>query len=313
MSLRAAETGSADASSAGDRVCAVVVTYHPGAEVPGHVAAILRQAARVIVVDNEATGESRARLAAFAGNPAVELVHNEENLGIATALNQGVERAFAAGYGWIATFDQDSAIPEDFFSRLLAAHAAYPDRERVAVLAPIYRDRHLGFVYSSAGPVREVPTGDVPVQVTAASGNLVSAAALRTVGGFREDFFIDCVDFEFCLRCRKAGWLVLEVRRVILDHAMGHYRQIRWLWRNPRINDYDASRRYYQARNLLILYARFGLFDPRWMIRNAWFYARELVKLVLFYENRREKLRAICTGWWHAAAGRRGRWQPGIR
>jgi rhamnosyltransferase len=313
MSPRDAATGPAAEPAAGDRVCAIVVTYHPGAEVPGHVDAILRQAARVIVVDNEATEESRARLAIFADNPAVELVHNSENLGIATALNQGVQRALAAGYEWIATFDQDSVVPEEFFSRLLAAHAAYPGRERVAVLAPLYRDRHLGFIYSSAGPVKEELTGDVPIQVTAASGNLVSAAALQAVGGFREDFFIDCVDFEFCLRCRRAGWLVLEVRRVILDHAMGHYRQIRWLWRRPRINDYDATRRYYQARNLLVLYANFGLFDPRWMARNAWFYGRDLIKLMLFYENRREKLGAIFTGWWHAAAGRRGRWQPGAR
>lgn len=311
MSPRDAATGPAAEPAAGDRVCAIVVTYHPGAEVPGHVDAILRQAARVIVVDNEATAESRARLAIFAGNPAVELVHNPENLGVATALNQGVQRALAAGYEWIATFDQDSVVPEEFFSRLLAAHAAYPGRERVAVLAPLYRDRHLGFIYSSAGPVKEAISGDVPVPLTAASGNLVAAAAFRAVGGFRDDFFIDCVDFEFCLRCRRAGWLVLEVRRVILDHALGRYQQFRWLWRNPRINDYDATRRYYQTRNRLILYARQGAVDPAWALRDAWFYSRDLLKLLLFCEDRPAKARAVLTGCWHAVTGRRGRWQPG--
>lgn len=311
MSIRAAGI-STTKPFAGGQICAIMVTYRPKLEVQGHIAAILRQVARVIVVDNESTAESRALLAFCSEHPAVELINNPNNLGIATAFNQAIARALTAGYEWIATFDQDSSIPDEYFSGLLAAHAAFPERDRVAVLAPLYRDRHLGFIYSSTGPIREVPIGDVPVRVTAASGNLVSVAALKVVGGFRDDFFIDCVDCEFYLRCRQAGWLVLEVRGVILDHAMGHYQQIRWLWRNPRINDYPAPRRYYQARNLLILYANFGFFDPQWVVRNAWFYGRDLIKLLLFCTDRREKMRAVFTGWAHAIGGRRGRWSEEI-
>ena len=296
--------------SAGNRVCAIVVTYHPGPEVPAHIEAILGQVSRVVVVDNEATAESRERLSAFGNHPSVELIENLENLGIATALNQGTARALAGGFDWIATFDQDSGVPEGYFAELLAAHASYPERDRIAVLAPLYRDRHLGFVYSPAGSVRHNLTGNVPVSVTAASGNLVSPAALRTVGGFRDDFFIAYVDFEFCLRCRRAGWLVLEVRRVILDHAMGEYQQRRWLGRNVRINDYSIARRYYQARNLLILYACLGSVDLRWALRDAWFYSHDVIKVLLFGENRWEKVCAMATGYWHAVTGRRGRWQP---
>lgn len=289
-------------------VCAVVVTYRPGAEVPAHVAGIRRQAARVIVVDNEASPASRALLGPLAADPAIELIHNAENLGIATGLNQGVARALAAGFPWIATFDQDSVVPEAFFRRLLAALAAFPDHGRVALVAPIYRDRHLGFLYSSGGHLKEQPTDTVPIPLTAASGNVVSAAAFRAVGGFRDDFFIDCVDFEFCLRCRRAGWLILEARSVVMDHAMGRYEQRRLLWRRPRVNDYPAVRRYYQARNRLILYSRFATVDPRWILRDAYHHTNDALKLLLYGENRREKVRAMLTGVWHACTGRRGRW-----
>jgi len=296
-----------------DRICAIVVTYHPGPEVPAHLEAILRQVSRVIVVDNEATAESRARLSVFAGQPAVELVDNPDNLGIATAFNQGVKRALAAGFAWIATFDQDSSVPDGYFAAMLAAHASYPRRDQVAVLAPLYHDRHLDFVFSSGGPLRDQLAADVPVSVAAASGNLLSAAALHAVGGFRDDFFIGYVDFEFCLRCRKAGWLVLEVRRVILDHAMGRYQQRPWFGRKARINDYDEMRRYYNARNQLIVYARLGIVDPRWALRDAWLYSKDCLKLLLYCENRWRKVCAMLTGYWHAFTGRRGRWQPGTR
>jgi rhamnosyltransferase len=294
-------------------ICAIVVTYGPGPEVPANLDAILRQVQRLIIVDNEVTAASRERLGPFASHPAVECFFNQENLGIAAALNQGVERALAGGFAWIATFDQDSRVPEGYMDALRAAHAGYPGREKVAVLAPLYRDRSLGFVYSASGPVAEDSGGNVPVSVAATSGNLVSAEALRRVGGFRGDFFIDCVDFEFCLRCRRAGWQVLEVRGVKLDHAQGHWYQRRFLWKNPRVNDYGAVRRYYQARNRLIVFAGFIGFDSRWVLRDAWGYGSDSLKLLLFGQDRWIKVQAMATGCWHALTGRRGRWQPGRR
>lgn len=287
-------------------ISAVVVTYRPGEEVPANIAAIRAQVALVVVVDNGATAESRARLASLAGQPGIELIFNPDNRGVAAALNQGMERAQAGSFAWLATFDQDSRLPVGFMDGLLAAHAAWPDRERVAIIAPLYRDRSLGFVSSPGGPLPEGPLHDTAVSVTATSGNLVALRALQAVGGFREDFFIDCVDFELCLRCRRAGWQVLEARGVVLDHAQGRWERRRLLWRTPRVNDYDAMRRYYQVRNRLVLYARLGGVDIRWTLRDAWGFGWDFLKLILFCHQRPAKLRAMFTGACDALRGRMG-------
>jgi len=285
-------------------VCAVVVTFRPEVETLANLRAIRRQVDRLVVVDNAATPASRALLAPLADDPAVACVFNEENAGVAAALNQGWRRADEGPEAWLATFDQDSRVPDGYVAGLLAGLARYPEREHVAVVAPLYRDRNLGFVSSAAGPV--TGAGEAAVSVAATSGNLVARRALADAGGFREDFFIDCVDFEFCLRCRRRGWRILEVRDVVLEHAQGRWERRRWLGRVVRVNDYDATRRYYQARNRLVLHARFAAFDPRWCLRDAWGYGCDLAKLVLLGAGRRAKLAAILTGWAHAFAGRRG-------
>lgn len=291
----------------GGRVVAVIVTYRPGQDVVANIGAIARQVERVVVVDNEASDHSRALLSAVAGDTKIEVIENRENLGIAAALNQGVDRLASWGAEWIATFDQDSRVPDGFVAGLLKGWEAFGERERVALVVPVYRDRGMGFVYSASGPLEGAERLQT-VNVAAASGNLVSARALKVVGGFREDYFIDCVDFEFCLRCRKYGWLVLEVRDVMLDHAQGRWHERRFLWKRPRVNDYGAARRYYQARNRLLMYAEFASFDPRWTARDAFGYLCDFAKLVLFCEDRPAKLRAAALGWWHAVSGRRGRW-----
>jgi rhamnosyltransferase len=295
-------------SSPGAGVCAVIVTYRPVAAVRDNIDAIRRQVGRVVVVDNDASAASRELLATWAGDPAVELIFNAENAGIAAALNQGVERALAGNFDWVATFDQDSAIPAGFVAGLIAGWAGFPGREKVAVVAPLYRDRNLDFVYSPSGPLTKAAMHDAVVSVTATSGNLVSIRALRAAGGFREDFFIDCVDFEFCLRYRRQGWKILEVRNVVLEHEQGRWEERRLGWKRPRFNDYGAQRRYYQARNRLIMYARFGAFDLRWTLRDAWGFGCDFIKLLLLGDRRWEKVKAMAVGVWHAGSGRRGRW-----
>lgn len=274
----------------------------------GNIAAIREQVAQVVIVDNASSAASRARLDRLAG-AKVERLCNEENRGIAAALNQGIAWARSRGFAWVATFDQDSRVPPGFIAGLWQAYERFPRRENVAIVAPLYRDRGLGHVYSASEPLTPETMHDTTVSVTATSGNLVAANAALAVGGFREDFFIDCVDFEFCLRCRRAGWLVLEARGVQLDHAQGAWRRRRWLWREARINDYGAGRRYYQARNRLIMYFRYATFDPGWIARDARHFCFDFAKLILLCEERGPKLRAIGAGIRDALAGKRGSWR----
>ena len=290
----------------GDGVTAIVVTYHPGPEVPAHLAAIKRQAERVIVVDNSLTESSREQVRGWASGLGLELVQNGANLGVAAALNQGVELAFRAGPRWIASFDQDSAIPEGYFVSLLEAFGTEPDKGRVAVLAPRYRAQGACVVYSADGGKQGQAGTLRRMSVASTSGMLVSASALNAVGGFDDELFIDGVDHEFCLRCRRRGWLVLEASSVLLLHEQGKQETRLFLGRGITINDYPAERRYYQARNRLILYLHYLGFDPRWVGHDAGEGLRELIKFILVGEERLVKLGAILCGVWHALYGRRG-------
>jgi rhamnosyltransferase len=291
-------------------VCAIVVTYHPDEAVWPNLAAIRRQVDRVVVVDNSADAVTAERLSTLAAEGGYEVILNPENLGIAAALNAGAARAIARGYEWLATFDQDSRVPDGFVATLLGQLAAFPNRDRVAIVSPLYVDRFLGTVSSPSMRLNGGLDEAVPVRVTASSGNLVRARAFEALGGLRADFFIDCVDFEFCLRARRAGWLVLEARKARLEHAQGRAERRKLLWRRPVVNDYPAERRYYQARNRLILIARYATFDPSWIFRDAFGYTCDTVKMLLFCRERPRKIRAMLRGVAHAFTGRRGRLAP---
>src|SRR5258708_29269327 len=120
-------------------VLAAVVTFHPGADLTHNLEALRRQVAAVLVIDNGSADFASVERAALAAG--CHVIANSDNLGIAAALNQAADLARAQDYAWLATFDQDSLVPDGALAGLLAVYAAHPDRERIAIMAMSHPDR----------------------------------------------------------------------------------------------------------------------------------------------------------------------------
>src|SRR4051812_30967833 len=115
-------------------VLAVVVTYNPGEELGTHLAALRSQVPDVLVVDNASANIETVR--EVVARTGCTLLANDENRGIAAALNQGARVALDRGAAWLATFDQDSLLPAGSIERLLACHRAQPGADRYAIITP---------------------------------------------------------------------------------------------------------------------------------------------------------------------------------
>lgn len=272
-----------------------MVVYNPDSTLEQNIKALLNEVARLIVVDNCSDPSVRSRIAALAAACNFEVTWNKENIGLAAGLNTGIRSALAdEQYQWIATFDQDSRVFPGFGTAMLAAHAACPFRDKVALIAPHH-------VPSSEVSDEQPPHDGLPFQeitVALQSGSLFSRSAFKDTGLFDEAFFIDYVDFEFCLRLRKRGFRLIEATKALLYHRVGIPTHHRFLGITCTVFNHSPLRRYYAARNRLRVYRRYALSDPRWICHDIWSWFKEIVKLVLFESNRREKLafaaRGIC-------------------
>ena len=187
-----------DQPAARGQVCAVVVTYHPDHDFPARLSRIVPQVAATFIVDNGSSDAEMAMLRDVAAGGAVTLVCNLENLGVATALNIGVRRAIALGFTWALLLDQDTEVDHDMVERLVGTHASCPDADRIAIVGSRFRDTK----GQSSEPIRLDARGDLweEVESVITSGSLLSLRAYSAIAPFRDEFFIDYVDTEFCLR-----------------------------------------------------------------------------------------------------------------
>lgn len=243
------------------KVFASFVTYNPEPErFKAAMKSIESQVDKVIVVDN-----------------------TDNNEGIACALNKAFEQAEADGCDYLITFDQDSIAPDGLVKRLLDDIAGI---ENVGQIGPA----HSKAQFSSEGVV------DAEQIIT--SGSLTSVSAWRVAGGFRNDFFIDCVDIEFSLRLRKSNYKVLLDTGVLLNHELG-YGFMGWnIFGKKRLGFFDHTpiRWYYIVRNSLYLNKEYRKDFPEMVSEQLRTLFRSVFRMLVNGSGRSERLEMVLKG-----------------
>jgi rhamnosyltransferase len=128
------------------------------------------------------------------------------------------------------------------------------------------------------------------------------------IGLFASEYFIDCVDFEYCYRIRAAGYLVADSRIAVLLHAAGKPgARHRLFGASFRPTHHTIARRYYMSRNRVALYRKYFPVFPTWVLLSMYDSLRETVKCFIGEENRLPKMKSFLLGTWDGLVGRMGK------
>lgn len=286
-------------------ICAVVVTFFPQPDTADNLLALAPQVGRLLIIDNGSSPETFEPLEPVAREIGATVLRLGSNIGIARALNIGLQHAREHGFHWLATFDQDSRAQPAMLAVMGQALADYPERERVGLVAPTHVDRRAGMVMSDRYREASGARWHV-IRTTMTSGNLVSVVAADQVGGFDDSLFIDYVDNEFCLRLRRRGFRILEATLAQLGHALGNL-EVRDLgFVRTGITHQPALRRYYMTRNRLLVWRQYWHLEPTWVLRDMRRFLTEAAGIVLFEKDARAKVRMMWRGIRDAARNVRG-------
>lgn len=286
-------------------VCAVVVTYHPDAACAARLRAVRADGTPVIVIDNGSATAELHDIEALALGESIELIRNEHNLGIATALNLGVHRAIERGYRWVLLLDQDTEVPAGAVRALENIAVAVEVPSPLAILGARFEDP----MQRLSAPIRPAPPGARwdEVQAVITSGSLLSLDAYRQIGPFREDFFIDYVDIEYCMRARRKGFRVLRTTQPWIQHSVGHPRQGRFLWLRKWTTNHSPDRRYYMARNDTVMLRDSGTYSHgAWALKSASRRLQTCKRIALYEKDKTRKIAATLQGLWDGWRGHMG-------
>lgn len=286
-----------------ENICALVIAYHPDAGLPDRIRLATSQVSRVIVVDNGSPRDAVHMLQHVAAEFQIHFILNPDNRGVATALNQGIEWALAQGYAWVLALDQDTVVDQDMVHGLLEVYDQLAEKSDIGIIAPNYRGQHA----KSWKKLASEKSIWVERRDVITSGSLISMQAFCETGKFRDDFFIDLVDTEYCLRLRSHGYAIYMATRPLMTHAVGAQTRHRMIRGGVIASNHSALRRYYIARNRLVLAGIYLWREPKVVLRECMNMLIELGVIVLYESNKKDKLHAIFIGFLDAVSGRMGK------
>jgi N-acetylglucosaminyl-diphospho-decaprenol L-rhamnosyltransferase len=237
-------------------VTALVVSYESALALPECIAALQREDARVLIIDN-ASHDGSADLAQTLGAGVLRNVINE---GYGRANNRG---ARATCSEWLLICNPDAILDSGALASLLKATKRFPD---AGLYAPrlVEPDGRVFFQAQSLlarylpnpRAIRMVPEGDVCAPFLSGACFLIRRDLFLELCGFDEAIFLFYEDDDLCRRLTDQGYSLVYVHDAIVRHGRGRSSA-------PTIGRLYRSR-WHQAWSRVYISRKYGLSGPAW-------------------------------------------------
>ncbi|MCE5269714.1 glycosyltransferase family 2 protein [bacterium] len=195
----------------------------------------------VVLVDNASIDSSVETAQPIL--PGLRVIRNPDNRGFAAAVNQGLAQTDRSS-PFVLLLNPDARFSADTLGPLLAFLAEHPEaaavgpmilgsdnrlqrgcrRREPSAWGMLCRSLALDMLFPSSRLFAGHIYGQVPaertIEVDSLSGSfmLIRRAALETVGGLDERFFMYAEDLDWCRRAREGGWKLYYHPAVRVQH-----------------------------------------------------------------------------------------------
>jgi rhamnosyltransferase len=284
-------------------ILGLVVVFYKPEEV--HIKNVMSLAADydVVVVDNTPSPSNYH----FENN--ITLITLNDNVGIAKALNIGVEYVKENSYQYCLLLDQDSEPKDELIDGLVSFYEQQNDNTDIAVVAPCYHDKALGldaaFIQNKFKMGRTAAIGEVAIDASyvISSGTVLNLAVYDNIGPMNEDLFIDFVDIEWCLRAHNKGYKVLGLPWLTMEHEIGD-KPVKFL--GKEYVNHSPIRHYYYFRNIFML-LRMSHIPSQWKVSELLKVFPRFIVYATSTNNQFEHIKHMTKGIYHGLLGRFGK------
>ena len=221
------------------KIAAVVVIYNPDKKFINNIYTYFNQVSLLIIIDNSENTDT-SFYETLQDDERIKFIINNENTGIAKAINTGVQLAASNGFQWALTMDQDSFFEKKMIEKYFEEFNSLPEKNKVAVIGPVTDKAEDN---NSTGKIKKVTS-------LITSGSLINTLIFTRAGGYNEKLFIDEVDHEYCYRANLLGYSILQFKDVLLEHSLGSQLSVKTISGKNKIKSFHSPvRLYYIVRN----------------------------------------------------------------
>jgi len=301
------------------KIAAVIISYNNKESIKKIISALKSQSyslGEIIVVDNASKDGSVKML--NKEFPEVVLLANSSNLGVGEGYGRGMDYAHKKGYDWTWLLDGDCLPQKSTLEELIKAYNQLRNTyQKIGILAssPVNpstgkiirgKEKFHGGRFSGLPETFFLSQQPFLVDAVISSGSLIHSEVIKEVDLPRSDFFVDFIDYEYCLRVRMKNYQIVYVPRSVIHHRLGNegiIRSVLCLGRKCLVSTHPSWRMYYIIRNEV--YTRLHILrDYRSIFFIGWIVLHEFLSAVV---HQRQSIKYIVLGLKDGIRGRLGK------
>ena len=280
------------------KIAAVTVLYQPAPDVFQNILSYSKDVQLLVIVDNSPIPDKALHLQ-LKGLGYVNIIPFFDNKGIAAALNAGIQLAISKGFSSVLTMDQDSSFEPGIAASYFAQYTAFTHPDSIAVVGPNHEE--------ITSPKTTETCLSVDTVIT--SGSILNTSIFTKLGKYNEDLFIDEVDHEYCYRAIVAGYQILQMPNILLNHNLGTTLFVSNASGKKIIkrNVHSGIRLYYMVRNTAFIHKQYKKVFPAQMKLKRYDLMIRIKNKLLYNGNRLSTLKYIWLGYYHFLTNRFGK------
>jgi len=277
------------------KIAGIVTLYNPNQEISKNILTYLKNIDVLYVIDNSSNSNQNL----LPKSKKIEYLPNFDNLGVAKALNIAAQKAIEAGYEWMLTMDQDSRFEKENLKQMIE-YIKQNNCNNIGLLSPWHK--------INTGVKKPKKKVDYPLEVMT-SGNIINLKAYQEIGGYKDEYFIDDIDIEYCMNLNINNYKVARLNYVELKHDLGDIEIKHLLGRNFICSNHNAIRRYYMVRNTFYLCDEYYQYFPEYCKFLKRGLRGQLQNIILFERDKFKKVRNMYRGYRDYKKGVRGEYR----
>ncbi|WCL51279.1 glycosyltransferase family 2 protein [Leptospira sp. GIMC2001] len=232
---------------------------------------------------------------------------SEDNLGLGSAQNLGIQYGLENKFDYFLFLDDDSQLQTGSIELMLQV---LQTNKKVGIVSPNILHEDSGKIqkywvkerifYKRRNFINEPTFAQYDDVLTViSSGSLIPSHIFKECGYLREDFFIDYIDIEFCLRIQSFGYKICVLRDAKLKHKLGESKSIQIQKFAIYPSNHSPFRRYFMIRNRIWTWKIYSLVFPIWFTIDFGNFVFDNFRVFFFERNKLENLKFFLKGMWH--------------
>lgn len=277
-------------------VAGIIVSYQPNPEeLIIHINELLEEVDIILLIENGSNKTIQVELENKLQNTKIEILRLTENEGLARAQNIAIKRGMEIGVDYFLFLDDDSEIGKGSVKLLqeeleknptvgiVSCHIEHKDSDKKQKywIKRIYLYHRVQFTES----IHRLEN----VNTVISSGTLIPRRVIEKCGLMQDEYFIDYVDIEYCLRVRANGYSITVLQNAKLFHKLGNTRSIRFGFFRFHLTNHSPKRRYYMIRNRIWTWRKYAFTFPGWLLLDIGNFLADNVRVFIFEKNKWEK------------------------